>query len=250
MCDNIRKSILILGVLLILVTPAHAGGNRTTFASPSFASCGVRVECSPGTCSDDVFEIGSGCSASCSATGGPAVCNAQINANTSPEIWALDSFLTLYLEGDTFNVQASFDATGERLSPDLLQLSGRIDIYISNSSASLLGGVLELAVFRYSGAPGDLEGVQVESVNQLVAMGLIDADDILFIETFPYAMSELHLPFSYGVDVSGIPSDEIVVFASESGVTLVPAISGLGLLVLTILMLAAATYTLGKRRQA
>jgi len=105
-------------------------------------------------------------------------------------------------------------------------------------------------VFRYSGAPEDLEGVQVESVDQLVAMGLIDAGDILFLETLPYPGGDYQFPFSFGVDVDGVPSDELVVFASETGVLLVPAVSGLGLGLLTALLLATGTYMLGKRRPA
>ena len=200
------------------------------------------------SCSESTFELDAGCRAECSAQDGPANCYADVNSCSLSEVWDITSLLFLFLSGgDIIGVNAGYSATGRRISPDLMQLSGQIDVSAVDSSTSLIGGVLELAVFRYSGAPGDFDGVLVERVDQLVALGLIDADDILFVETFAYTSSDFVLPFEFGVNVSGVPSDEIVLFASEAGVTLVPAHSGLGLLLLTVLMLAAATFVLRKR---
>ena len=80
----------------------------------------------------------------------------------------------------------------------------------------------------------------------LVALGLIDAEDVLLSEVLAFpGPADNSVPFSFTVDVSGVPSDEIVVFGSHSGSVIdVPVLTEWGVVLLALAILLAATWML------
>jgi MYXO-CTERM domain-containing protein len=212
----------------------------------------VNVDCAPfGSCEDGQFELADFCLSNCEVTVGEVRhCSGFSSVETLADTWAISS--QLFFWGPPFIPPAGAATTGltveaTRVSPQLLDLQGLIDSGVYDPSAELDPGPVEVSVFRFSGDPTVFEGVDVVGVDELVALGLIQADDVLFSEVLMYTAGD-SVPFDFSVDVTGVPDDEIVVFAAESRVffsstTSTPASSAWGLAVLVVGMLAAATWS-------
>ena len=130
---------------------------------------------------------------------------------------------------------AQITVESESLSEDTLRVFG---LYQRAANSEL-----ELSLFRFTGDRELLADEQVSSVFDLVAMGLIDPSDIVFVETdFPFAYP-LDM-FEFEVDVTGVEADELFVLASgiapPCSPVFVPAAGPYSLAALAVLLLAAS----------
>jgi hypothetical protein len=160
--------------------------------------------------------------------------------------------------GDYFLPNTHLFAEGERLSEGQFVVSGE--------HLRVEGGALELAVLRYSGGPSELEDQHIGSVDDMVDLGLIAPEDILFVKSDFAAThddpKDVGSPssFSFEVAVTGIPDAEIAVFVSGVGVERpncspncadpVPAMGPLAAVVLTLSLLVLSYRQLSRRRSA
>jgi hypothetical protein len=232
----------------IILSGSTAAREQTVFASLDFASCAMDLACPPlPDCEASDFNLFGFCSASCIVGDGIPFCSGFSAANATQDAWQLDALFAAFIfpGGDTPDVQASFSVTGTRPAPDQLDLNGSVALYIG-FEIPFEPGEIEVSVFRFSGDPTVFEGIQVSSVFALVALGLIDAEDVLLSEVLAFpGPADNSVPFSFTVDVSGVPSDEIVVFGSHSGSVIdVPVLSEWGVVLLALAILLAATWML------
>ena len=232
-----------------------AADNQAAFVSFGFASCGTQIGCATlPPCEASDFHLSGSCDASCQTGGSVPFCFGSGTANVTQDSWQTGGFFVAFLApgGDTPDVQASFGVTGTRPTPEQLDLNGEVFLHIG-FEIPFEPEPVEISVFRFSGDPTVFDGVQVPSVFSLVALGLIDADDILFSEALPIPSPLGFEPFSFTVDVSGVPSEEIVVFGSQSGSVTevpdgdVPALSEWGFVLLVLAILLAARWMLRRR---
>jgi hypothetical protein len=105
-----------------------------------------------------------------------------------------------------------------------------------------------VAVFRYTGDPNQIDGLEVSSVAELIELGLITEDDVFFEETFPLLQS---MTDTFVVDVADVPDTEIVTFQSMTQDTAaVPAVSDRVALALALAALAALTVFVRRRQSS
>jgi len=247
---------VLVTLLVFLVYPALAG-SRTSFSSATFSRNTVVVDCLPiGSCEDSQLEFTNAGSAGCSVgSGQPPNCSGGIGTENGVDSWWIIS--QLFFWGPPYMAPAGAASTGMtvegiRVSPEVLELNGVIDAGAWDPSVELEPGPVELSVFRFAGDPNVFDGVEVTSVTELVTLGLIQADDILFQEVHTYEVEDDLYYFGGSVDVTDLPSDEIVVFVAESDVSftssaVIPTSSLWGVALLVVLVLSVATWRLRRR---
>jgi hypothetical protein len=213
----------------VTLTPARAEWN--TAGSPGFTYCLAVVNCAPGEhmCTDSALGIATDCYAVCGAQPlgiGPGFCIGVTDAEAHTD-WQI-------LGGGNNESLGYFllSAQGTLETPELFTIS-------STSNHDGGGDVeMELSVFRYAGDPSAFDGVQVLSVNELVDLGLIARDDILFVTDLPDGLQHL----SFDVDVTGVPANEIVLFGvGREDFTGVPALGVWGGVALVLTLLGCST---------
>jgi len=218
----------ILAVLLLLVTPAW--GSFSVLSSDDFSYCYIRAENDPGqTCLDSEFVSGGPCAASC----GVDWSSGDVTGVVPWEVLAETS-----VQGGDALSGTSVDAVAERVSSEMLTLSGLCD---STSSAP------EIALFRYGGDPSVFDGTAAVSVTEFVDMGLITAQDVLVAHDCLTGDPT----FSIDVDVSGIPDSDLILFAGSDepagfSPPVVPALSLTGTVVAALLLLGLGAMALHK----
>ncbi len=249
---RIRFKVLAIAVVGFVLGGSTEARDQTVFVSDDFASCGNDLACPPlPNCQSNDFNLIGFCFADCFAGEGIPFCVGTAQGNATQDSWHASGLFAAFIQpgGDTPDIQFDFQATGTRLSPEQLDLSGSVTLHIG-FEIPFDPGQVEVSAFRFSGDPTVFDGVQVPSVFALVAQGLIEPEDVLFSQELelPVPPGENTVPFNFTVDVSGVPSEEIVVFASHSGSSIpVPAVTGWGLVLLGIGMLLAATWMLRRR---
>ena len=247
---------ILVSFLVLIANPAIAG-SRTSFASTVFARNSVELDCAPyGSCADSQVDLASLGSADCAVgPGAPPHCSGGVATEAAADVWAITT--QLFFWGPPYEAPAGCASTGmtveaTRESPLLLDVSLAIDSSVCDASVHLQPGPVEVAVFRYFGDPALFEEVDVASVTELVTLGLIQTEDILLREVEMYEAGDGFHLLSYSFDVTDVPSDELVVFASEHGVSfsstvVTPALSPWGMALLIAGMLAVATWSLRRR---
>jgi hypothetical protein len=218
-----------LPVLLLFVAPAWA--HFSSLSGDAFTYCYFLAEnTADQDCLDSEFVSGGGCSATCDVPGSSGAVTGFIP-------WQLEGYTNVQ-DGDAFG-GTEVEVAAERLSSDVLTVSG--------FCWSTLGWP-EYAVFRFAGDPSVFDGTAALSVLEFVDMGLIAEQDVLLVQNCPSPG-----PFSYEIDVSGIPDNELILFAGSDeqiGAPFppwpVPATSPTGTAALTLLLLILGAIALRK----
>jgi hypothetical protein len=224
-CTPVR---LILPVLLLLVTPAWA--NFSVISSDGFSYCYFLAENNSGqSCVDSEFAPGGSCAAGC----GVDWSSGEVSGVVPWEVQAETN-----VQGGDALAGTDIGVVAVRVSSDMLTLSGLCD---STSSAP------EIALFRYAGDPSVFDGTAAVSVLEFVDMGLIAAQDVLVTYDCFTGGPNLNID----VDVSGIPDNELVLFAGSDepagfSPPVVPAVSLMGAAVLALLVLGLGAIALRK----
>jgi len=227
--------------LTILVASAltmQPRGDWNGLAASGFTYCYVIEPCT-GFCEDWVLALGEGCSKTCDVIGElPEVpCGAGGQAEVSSALaWSISG------EDESFDFspfKVSMTASGERIGPSTFLVDG---------TSSIVGDAeLEVAVFRYTGDPSVFDGLDPTSVFDLVESGIIEARDVLLVETTP----ALGGSFSFEVDVTGLADEEIVLMTTGAGShesSDVPATRPLSAVGLALIVIALSTAIALKRR--
>lgn len=211
------------------------------FTSTTFTQGFVRTSC-PGQapCQDDDFDLSGESRAECFPVGGGSTsCVAGAYSSVS---WNLDGNAG-HLPGPGGDVVISTFAhlTGERVDADLFVIDGQIHDFSTDP------GPVEVAVFRYSGDPTVFDGLEADSIQEVVDLGIINSDDILAVETL-FNVG----PFDIQVQVTGLSDEEIVIFATGDGriPPAVPATSTAGTAVLLLVMFGLGAFWALRRRSA
>ena len=133
----------------------------------------------------------------------------------------------------------------------LFTISERVDadLFVVNGSVGTFNappGKVEVAVFQYFGDPTVFDGLEVDSIQEVVDLGIIDSNDILAVELFLGLYDEVDMQ----VQVTGLSDDQIVVFAAGDGRAppAVPATTAVGTAVLALATLVVGTWALRRRK--
>jgi hypothetical protein len=124
-----------------------------------------------------------------------------------------------FFEGD-IGLEGVLSVSGSRISPQLFVISGEY-LFGLNFFPSCVGtaicGNAEIALIRFAGDPLAFDGLVPKTVYDLVAAGLIQNSDILFVHSdfpgLPGQPFEL-APLSFDVSVEGVPDDQIYLFST------------------------------------
>jgi len=219
----------LIPVLFLLVSPVWA--NFSGLSSVGFSNCYVEAKNTDGaTCSDSEFVLGGSCAANCFV---PAA-DAEISGQPPWEIYGVSNSF----HGDSVHSSLIY-LQAVRSEPEFVTVSGFCSPDLSGA---------EVALFRFGGDPSVFDGTAAMSVTEFVALGWIDATDVLFV----YDCSG-STQIDVDVDVDGIPDEELVIFgfAPTSAGTVdgppVPALSTTAAVVLVILLLGAGVLVLRSR---
>jgi hypothetical protein len=197
---------------IVVAAPVEAGLSRWhCLGADDFSQCHVETKCCEDPlCTDDELAFGDICSASCGGT-----CRAHtvfLYGNGYNRI--VGHTLHEILSG---NFAAGSDATVDitMVGPDTLSLEYQL-VFGPGQGPPLQLPLpnVRVSVFRFAGDPTIFEGLAVFNVLELVSLGIIDHDDVLFSENLTGDGSV----GAAEVDVAGIPAAEIVVIASGNGV--------------------------------
>jgi hypothetical protein len=206
----LAAAILVSG-LLAGAPAAHA--SFTALASPDAAYCAAGMDCSsPGACSVEQLGLDSlGCSIYC-AYPDCDFFEHQVDAYAQT---AAGYMPYMCLFGGICGFSAQLYTRGGRVNGTTLNVMGDYFFEPEFPCAPVEGcGSAEAAVIRYSGDPAAFEGFFPKSVHDLVAAGLIDETDILFLkDDFP-GFAGGSVQFSATVDVRGIQNRDIYVFST------------------------------------
>ena len=234
-----RIAVLVL-LLLVVGTVSQAEWNGAS--STTFTLCSASVTClgSP-LCSVSTLGIGEGCYETCVSPDPTSDCGGL--SLTSSEIGWFTWGVGFAGNGGTYDditppTQSRLDVSGERLSDEVFV----VDVEHSTGDEGVFRA--EVALIRYSGDPLAFEGLLVSNVDQLVTLGLIQASDILFFAD----TADFTTPSQFDVDVTGIPDDELVLFAIGEGISIpTPAASHFSQVAMLTLLLAAGAWILVRR---
>jgi hypothetical protein len=219
---------------LLLVSPVWA--NYFMLSADGFTYCHYDAENIAGeTCSDSELTLGGDCQAACAVLGNWGYTVATIPWGTGGNTETVEGSEIYWTYSNTLGV---------RTSAEIFTLSGDCG-YLDEHYA----GPPEIAVFRFAGDPSVFDGTAAGSVSDLVELGLVEASDVLLL----WDCSDTGA-FSFDVDVAGVPNEELVVFAAATAIPgfvtewqPVPAVSVVGTLALSGLMLGAGAWHLRKR---
>ena len=203
-----RSLLATFGVVVFGITVVSAGEglNRwSSMSSPGFTRCEAQTECPfEQPCDLEFLELGASCGALCQdeqTPGTPCV------ASSFAEIgWGINGAAGHFpCPGDTF---PGTDATvsGRRSS------DGEFEITAFVKTTGVFPKIVEISLFRFAGDPFVFEGLDLTSVSELVDLGLIDQDDVLFVTEI-----DGDGQLSETVDISGIPDDGLILFAAGDG---------------------------------
>ena len=240
-----RTPPVLVALFMILISVSHGDAvaevnHWNGLASAGFTQGFVRTDCPGQTpCQSDAFDehdIAVHCPFGIPQL--PFTCTVQTTGIIG---WRLNG-LAGHLPGPGGDAVVATIAflSGERIDADLFVVDGQV----SGSGASM--GIVEVAVFRYSGDPTVFIGLEAESIQDVVDLGIISSDDVLAVDTFVRDD-----PIDMQVQVTGLSDDEIVVFAAGDGriPPLVPATNTVGAVLLLLAMLAAGTGVILIRRR-
>lgn len=224
-------------VLLLHASPGWA--DFSSLSSNRFTYCQVSAENYAGdSCSLDHLRLDWNCSLNCGVSGNHCEVAAFV-------WWQIEGEGESY-EGDAIWTSA-VSVQAERITAGTLRVQGDCVDY---------AGQPEISVFRFDGDPAVFDGTAVTTVGEFVELGLIDAEDVLLVHQCSYDDE-----FSHDVDVHGIPDEDLVLFAAsptlpgpggpggDGGVN-VPAVSPIGTIVLTIVLLGMGAILLRRRVRA
>jgi hypothetical protein len=233
--------VLLFAALLLAAGTARAEWN--TASSPGFTYClAAANDCSNVPfCMANELVIGGSCERACSFSDFP--CFSRCRSRADPGWFVLgegSGFQGGGFNGDELPIfRALLLAGGQRLSDELFEID--VDFEQRNGIARA-----ELALLRYAGDPAAFEDLRVDSVGQLVDLGLIEETDILFLEP----IEADYVNQVYEVDVSGIPDEHLVLFTVGEGRWVpIPATDARGTLVVAGLLLAIGGWCLVRRRE-
>lgn len=247
---GVLSRLVLTGVVLQLagVAAGAAEINRWSgLSSPTFTQGFARSAClNQPPCQEDELTLGGNTFVDCSAAPSDPYSCTEFVSSLRP--WSVGGFAG-HLPGPPpadLLVGATVSVEGELDSPTTLLVrvtSGASFSPPQNGSAG---------VFRFAGDPSVFDGVEAISVGGLVSLGLIAADDVLLDVTFevsePSSTEAVHF-----LDITGIPQDEIVVFAAGNGpspTSSVPATGTMATGALAAALMAIAAWILVRRRRA
>lgn len=222
-----------LPVLLLLVSPAWA--DYSALSSSAYTYCYFEASNVDGAnCVDSGLVLGGDCSGVCNVPGSYG----QVSGRLPWEINGEGQMIYGDVGFWTYSI-----IHGDRISEDIFRVSGAC-AYADADYA----GPPEMSVFHFDGDPAVLEGTTALSVYDFVDLGLIEASDVLYVNA-----CENGGQFDVDLDATGIPDEHLVVFAGapvspgdqQSGP--VPAVSPLGMALLSVLLLGTGAAILHKR---
>jgi hypothetical protein len=233
-----RAGRLALAWLCLATAPAIAADEThwNALSARGYSQCLSRMQCCAGPeCVETELIIGDSCGVSCSSSG----CTSSIVALVDPPNY---DFVVAGGTGFTgggckFCPAAEGLVRGRILTPGTLTLTYR-------QTVSAYGGPpprLHVGVFHYHGDPRALDGLDADTVSDLVTLGLIGPEDILYSAS---PIGEFGV-IEVTIDIAGIPESEIVVFGAGRGIVAdpcpseVPATGPWGALVLAGALAAA-----------
>ena len=155
---------------LVFGGPAVAR-DTTVIVGQEFASCLLDLQCPPlPDCEASQFNLIGFCNADCFPGGGPPFCGGLAGAGTPGDSWTAGGLFAAFVSpgGDTPDVQFTFEATATPTSPEELDLTGYIELYLGYR-VPFQSGQVEVSVFRFSGDPTVFDGLDVPSVFVLSA---------------------------------------------------------------------------------
>lgn len=225
-----------VALLAGLVPGIHAANREfSMFKTPQYGYCQARLDCEPGSTACDKTGLSVSCSVDCHNN-----CEGVGNFTSALGPWTFHS-QTYWSFGDYLQSVTEIGVQGQRLSDESFAVSG--------SYSRPPGGALELAVVRYPALASDLDGLKFGSVYDLVNLGVIEPEDVLFVENDFVTTGDpddgMALPYYFEVDVTGLPDDQIAVLASGIGIEMpfceplcVPALGPLAAVVLGLSLIA------------
>ena len=224
---------IVLPALLWLASPASA--DFSAVSSEGFTYCffdGANLDGE--SCVDAEYVPGGDCSGRCTVPGNYGQVSGRLP-------WEING------EGEMIEDDVGYWTYaiihGDRASDTVFVISGAC-AYADPEFA----GPPEVAVFRFEGDPSVFEGTSAVRVSEFVSLGLIDASDILYVNDCASAGQ-----YDVELDVTGIPDDELVVFAGAQvspgnlPTSPVPAVSVIGSAILALLMFGAGVTALRTR---
>jgi hypothetical protein len=224
----------VLVTLTVLLFVSTVQADFSVLGSNGFAYCYVDAEnLLRATCSDSEIVPGGDCTATCSVYGAGGEVSGRY-------LWEIEAESMSVVEGDFGQVVHAI-VDGERISDEVFTVS------VGCSWDYLLGepGAPEIALIRFDGDPAVFDGTSAVRVSELVDLGLIDAADVLGSRVCWAVVPQ----FDFDVDVTGIPSEELVLFAGgrispSSPIPPVPAVSPVGAVLLASLLLGLGALAL------
>jgi hypothetical protein len=237
----------IVPALFVVVASVSAGESEqrwNSLSSPAFTQCLARTDCvEEPPCSESVVALLDDCSARCGSpgAGGRDHCWTDTVSSTT---WTTTGFSSVGIcPGWDTNVVSRLHVTGERLDEATFHLRAQADFFLNEQ--------VEVAVFRFDGDPLVFDELEFSTAIDLVLLGIIQPDDILFQGTlaFPGGPDELE----ENIDVTGIPDSEIVILASGTEPDFscssipVPASSPVGMALVALLVAGTGGWVLRRR---
>jgi hypothetical protein len=213
-----------------------SGQSWTAMTTTSFAYCLASSHCDPGGsgCIDEEHSDG-GCTSFCSEEGN----RCAPGATASTFVWSVSGRVSLNIPD--VPPSTSLAASGEPVSETEFVVTGGFGSFG-------FPGIAQLAVLRYAGDVTGILGQGIRDVSDLIDAGLIQPDDVLLVEEFSGSGDDQSfLDFEFTVDTTGVPVDEILLFATGSNPTEVPALSGYGFAVLILSVLVASAWLIRRR---
>jgi hypothetical protein len=233
-------------VLVLFAAPVAANNvsHWDGLAALEFSQCYVHTTLgNAAPCQDDLLVVGDGCSLLCASAipGEPPFGAGGYTSHSTIDNqlgWRFAG-LSGYSSGD-LGAGTSATVEAERISAEALMLTGTIETF----SYQPVPTPVELAVFRFDGDPTIFDGMEIRSVHDLVADGIILGSDILFVHVYHGD----HGPVAEEIEVVGVPDEEIVLFGAAKGFIPIPAVSSWGAVLLAALFLGLAAWVLARRR--
>jgi len=251
-CDSRRSVWAALCILVAMITAATAQASFTTIMGRGGSYCLVSAQQTimPEPCVVEQTAF-YGCAVSteptCTAEH-PYAERTSVDAGTymlapyNRDLWATSTFI---FEGD-IQVSIAVSLSGERVSQHLFHIGGAYDL-----GECLMSGTcqhFEIALIRFDGDPASFEAFDPKTVSDLVAANLIDASDILFVQTdFPDTFGQ-STPLDIDVPVTGIRDEDLYLLSSFD--TPLPEPAGSTSLGAGVLALAGLVRRWGVRRVA
>jgi hypothetical protein len=229
-------------VLLLLSTGTVARAEWNSASSTTFTLCSVAATClGAPLCSGSTLGIGEGCYEICGDSVPGTECGAT--SHTWSEIGWYTTGGGFAGNGGTYDdllppTNSDLTVSGNRLSDELFV----VDVLHQTSGEGFFRA--EVSLVRFDGDPLAFSGLHVTGVDQLVTLGLIGENDILFFAE----AADFTTPSQFEVDVTGLPDEELVLFVIEEGISIpTPATSLWGHVTILALLLAAGASILARR---